>query len=165
MKILGVDPGTATVGWAVLEEENDQIKKVGFGHIKTSPKKTDSDRLLEISLDLKEIIAKFKPQEAAVESLFFFKNKKTVMEVSQSRGVILLTLAQKRIKVCSYTPLQIKQSLTGYGKASKSQVQYMAKEILKLKEFPRPDDTADAIAVAICHLNSYKVLNQINSNQ
>ncbi len=157
MRILGIDPGTALVGWAVIEEKNGQILPVAFGHISTSQKKSDESRLLEISRDLENIIKKYKPKEAAVEKLFFFKNQKTIIEIGQSRGAILLTLEQKSVSIANYTPLQVKQSVTGYGKAEKKQVQLMVKNILKLKSVPKPDDTADAIAIAICHLNSRKL--------
>ncbi len=157
MRILGIDPGTALVGWAVIEEKNGQILPVAFGHISTSQKKSDESRLLEISRDLEDIIKKYGPEEAAVEKLFFFKNQKTVIEIGQSRGAILLTLEQKSVSIANYTPLQVKQSVTGYGKAEKKQVQLMVKNILKLKSVPKPDDTADAIAIAICHLNSRKL--------
>lgn len=156
MKILGIDPGTATVGWAVIEEKNGKLFPFGFGHISTSKKKAEADRLLEIAKDLEVIIKKYKPDEASVENLFFFKNQKTIMQVSQSRGAILLTLAKNKLTIANYTPLQVKQSLTGYGKAEKKQVQFMVKNILGLKTLPKPDDTADAIALAICHIHSRK---------
>lgn len=157
LRVLGIDPGTAIVGWAVLEECGNSVKAVAYGHISTSPKQSTAERLLEVSQDLSEIIKKHNPQEAAVEDLFFFKNVKTVMKVSQARGAILLTLEQFRVNIAEYTPLQVKQALTGYGRAEKKQIQLMVKNILKLKEIPKPDDTADAIAIALCHINSRKV--------
>jgi crossover junction endodeoxyribonuclease RuvC len=159
LKVLGIDPGTATTGWAVLYEEKGTLKSLAYGHISTSPNHTKADRLLEISQNLKKIIQKFHPQECAIEDLFFFKNKKTVIEVAQARGAILLTMKQNNVKIAHYTPLQVKQALTGYGRAEKKQIQLMTKNILHLKEIPKPDDTADAIAIAICHLNSRKLLN------
>lgn len=158
-RVLGLDPGTATTGWAILEEKNGKISAVAFGHISTSKNNTEEHRLLEISEDINSIIKKHKPTEAAVEKLFFFKNQKTIIQVGQSRGALLLTLAQKGVKVASYTPLQVKQAMTGYGRAEKQQVQLMAKSILNLKSLPKPDDVADAIAVALCHLNSRKLNN------
>jgi crossover junction endodeoxyribonuclease RuvC len=155
--VIGIDPGTATTGWAVLEEKNGEIKSVAYGHISTSPKKSEEERLFEISADLEKIIEKYRPQEAAVEKLFFFKNQKTVMEVSQARGAIVLTIAQKNVNLSSYTPLQVKQAITGYGRAEKRQVQEMIKNILKLKSIPKPDDVADALAIALCHINSRKI--------
>lgn len=157
VRVLGIDPGTATIGWAVLEEKEGIFRTLGYGHISTSPKNNDEERLFEISRDLSSIIDRFKPEEAAIEKLFFFKNQKTVMEVSQARGAIILTLSQKNVSISSYTPLQVKQAITGYGKAEKRQVQEMTKSLLGLKSIPKPDDTADAIAIAICHMNSRKI--------
>jgi crossover junction endodeoxyribonuclease RuvC len=159
IRILGIDPGTATVGWAIIEETNGNLLPIAFGHIATDKNHSEENRLAEISEDLISIIEKFQPQEAAVEQLFFFKNQKTIISVGQSRGGILLTLEQKSVKVASYTPLQVKQSVTGYGKAEKKQVQLMVKNILKLNSIPKPDDTADALAIAICHINSRKLNN------
>jgi len=152
-----VDPGTAIVGWAVLEECRGCVKPVAFGHITTSPKNSTGERLLEVVRDLEEIIKKFQPHEAAVEDLFFFKNLKTVMKVSQARGSILLTLERFCVSIFEYTPLQVKQAITGYGRAEKKQIQIMTQKILNLKSIPKPDDTADAIAIALCHLNSRKM--------
>jgi len=155
--VLGIDPGTATVGWAIIEETNGNILPVAFGHISTEKTETEENRLAEVSKDLVSIIEKYHPTEAAVEQLFFFKNKKTIISVGQSRGGILLTLEQKGVKIASYTPLQVKQAVTGYGKAEKKQVQLMVQNILKLRAIPKPDDTADALAIAICHINSRKL--------
>lgn len=163
--ILGIDPGTATTGWAIIEEDCVRPKAIAYGLIETEKNKTDEQRILEISQDLDKIIKKYQPQEAAIEKLFFFKNQKTVIEVGQARGAIILTLIQKNVRVFSYTPLQVKQALTGYGRAEKKQMQFMAKNILGLKNIPKVDDTADAIAVALCHLSSRKLINlskQIN---
>ena len=157
LRVMGIDPGTATTGWAVLEEIKGAVKPIAYGHISTSPKNSVSDRLREVADDIEKIIKKYKPQESAIEDIFFFKNQKTIIKVSQSRGAMLLTLEKKNVKVFSYTPLQVKQALTGYGRADKKQIQLMVKNILKLKEIPKPDDTADAIAIALCHLNSRKV--------
>ncbi|KKP79613.1 MAG: crossover junction endodeoxyribonuclease RuvC [Candidatus Moranbacteria bacterium RIFOXYA12_FULL_35_19] len=157
LSVLGVDPGTATTGWAILCEKNGIIKPVAYGHIATSPKKSDDERILEISKDLRNIIEKYQPREAGVEEIFFFKNQKTIITVAQARGAILLTLGQNNVKVSSYTPLQVKQALTGYGRAEKKQVQLMTQNILNLAQLPKPDDTADAIAIALCHINSRKL--------
>lgn len=159
LRVLGIDPGTAIVGWAVLEEEGGKVRSVAHGHISTCKDNSVSCRLLEVADDLEKIIKKYKPKEASVEDLFFFKNAKTVIKVSQARGAILLTLEKFGVIINEYTPLQVKQALTGYGRAEKSQIQQMTKQILKLKEIPKPDDTADAIAVALCHLNSRKIRN------
>ena len=157
LRVLGIDPGTATTGWAVLEEDKGEMKTLAYGHISTEKKFSEEERILEISQDLKKIIDKYKPQEAAVEKLFFFKNKKTVIEVAGARGAILLTLSAAGVKVFGYTPLQIKQALTGYGRAGKKQIQEMTKSILHLEKLPSPDDTADAIAMALCHIHSRKL--------
>lgn len=159
VRILGIDPGTAIVGWGIVEEKDGNFVPIAFGHISTPKDRSEEARLSEISADLASIIEKYHPAEAAVEQLFFFKNQKTVISIGQSRGGILLTLEQKGVRIASYTPLQVKQSVTGYGKAEKKQVQLMVKNILKLKAVPKPDDTADALAIAICHINSRKFLN------
>jgi crossover junction endodeoxyribonuclease RuvC len=149
MKIIGIDPGTATTGWAIIEQIGDKILPLAYGHISTAKENSDDSRILEVSCNLDELIKKYHPEEAAIESLFFFKNQKTVIQVAQSRGAILLTLRQNSIRIASYTPLQVKQALTGYGRAEKKQMQQMVKNILHLKEIPKPDDVADALAVAV----------------
>ncbi len=151
MRILGIDPGTATVGWGIIEIETGTPTVVASGHISTSKEIPLSQRLLEISRDIREILALYKPSEAGVEELFFFKNQKTVISVAQARGAILLTLEENNVSIFGYTPLQVKQALTNYGRADKAQVQQMVKALLKLKEIPKPDDTADALAIALCH--------------
>ena len=156
MRVLGLDPGTATTGWAVLEEKGGKMKALAYGHISTKAKTAESKRLLEISDDLKKIISKYKPTEVGIEKIFFFKNQKTVIQIGQARGSLLLTLEQKNVRIFGYTPLQVKQAVTGYGKAEKRQVQIMVQKILCLSSIPKPDDTADAIAIAICHLSSRK---------
>lgn len=157
LRILGIDPGTAIVGWAVLEVDKNETKSIAYGHISTSPKKPHSQRILEISQTLDEIINTHIPTEASVEELFFFKNLKTAIPVAEARGAILLTLEKSGLSVFEYTPLQIKQALTGYGRAEKHQVQEMVKAVLKLPNIPKPDDTADALAVAVTHTNSRKM--------
>lgn len=157
MKILGIDPGTATTGWAILEEKKGEIMPIAYGHISTSPKDSTSMRLKEVADDIEKIIQDYKPQESAIEDIFFFKNVKTAVKVSQSRGAMLLILEKMGVKIFEYTPLQVKQAITGYGRAEKMQVQLMVKNILKLKQIPKPDDTADAIAIALCHLQSRKL--------
>jgi crossover junction endodeoxyribonuclease RuvC len=159
LRVLGIDPGTATTGWAIMEEKAGETSALAYGHISTEKNLTDEVRILEISKDLEEIIDEYSPQEACVEELFFFKNKKTVIQVAQSRGAILLTLAKKNVTISGYTPLEIKQALTGYGRADKKQMQEMVKSIMKLAKLPKPDDTADALAVALCHLHSRKINN------
>ena len=156
-RIIGIDPGTATTGWAVLECAGGNSRSVAYGAIITDKNKSEEERLLEISQDLEKIIKKYRPAEAAIEKIFFFKNQKTVIGVAQARGAILLTLKKNHVNVSGYTPLQVKQALTSYGRAEKRQIQFMAKNILGLKDIPKPDDTADAIAICLCHINSRKM--------
>lgn len=157
MRILGIDPGTATVGWAVLEEDSGTLKALGFGHFSTPAKTPLPTRLLEIARDLEGIVARYAPEEAGIESLFFFNNQKTAIAVAQARGAILLTLERLGLPMAEYTPLQVKQALTGYGQADKKQVQLMVKSILRLDAIPTPDDAADAVAIALCHCHSRKI--------
>lgn len=157
LKVLGVDPGTTTVGWGILEEKSGRLKALAYGHINAPSKLSASKKIKEISSNLATLIRKYHPQEAAVEDIFFFKNLKTAVKVSESRGAILLTLEKSKLKIASYTPLQVKQALTGYGRAEKKQIQIMVKNILRLKNIPRPDDVADALAIAVCHVNSRKI--------
>lgn len=150
MIILGIDPGTATTGFGVIDYKKKKLTCVDYGVIETSPKQDMGERLKQINFDLNEIIKKYKPEIAAVESLFFFKNLKTAMPVSQARGVIIFTLAQKNVPFVEFAPQQAKIAVTGYGKATKDQVQKMVKNILNLDKIPKPDDAADALAIAIC---------------
>ena len=150
MKILGVDPGTATTGYGFLESSRGQLKVLEYGCILTDKKLRPEDRLGEIEQDLNKLIKKHRPRILAVESLFFYKNVKTAISVAQARGVVLLCAKRNRLSVREFTPLQIKNTLTGYGKADKKQVQYMVMKLLGLKRIPKPDDAADALAIAIC---------------
>lgn len=156
MRILGIDPGTAIVGFGVVDCDGDNYKMVDAGVIRTPAKQALELRLQTIFDDLTEIIKTHKPEAAAVEDLFFAQNVTTAMSVSHARGVILLAINQAKIEQSSYTPLQIKQALTGYGRAEKQQIQEMVKIFLKLKEVPKPDDCADALAAAICHAQTIK---------
>lgn len=163
MIILGIDPGTATTGYGVIESKIPKNKKekalscIGYGVIKTSPKIEAAKRLMQISFDLIKILEKHKPQAIVIESLYFFKNLKTALPVSQARGVILLEAAKKGVPIYEFTPLQIKTSVCGYGRAEKMQVQKMVQYLLKLKELPKPDDAADALAAAICGSDALKI--------
>jgi crossover junction endodeoxyribonuclease RuvC len=157
--ILGIDVGTATTGWAILKSDQNKPITLGFGIISTSSTSPMPFRLSEIYANLAEIIDRYQPTHAAVESLFFFKNQKTVMTVSQARGVLLLGLEQKGVIISEYTPLQVKTAVTGYGRAEKKQVQEMTKVILNLESVPKPDDAADALAIGLCHLQSINNLN------
>ncbi|MFW5884715.1 MAG: crossover junction endodeoxyribonuclease RuvC [Patescibacteria group bacterium] len=157
LKILGIDPGTATTGWGLVSSDNKTPRVLAYGCIETSKAESDSLRLKEVATDMREIIQKYNPDEIAVEGLYFFKNLKTAIKVAQSRGVLLLVPTEMKLPVFEYTPLQIKQALTGYGRAEKKQIQYMVKNILELKAIPKPDDAADALAVALCHQQSRKL--------
>lgn len=151
MIVLGIDPGFARVGWAVLEIKGQKLEARNFGCIETSKEINPQERLVSVYKQVCALIRKYKPDSLAIEELFFTTNAKTAFKVGEARGVIILAGALQKIPVFSYTPLQIKIAVTGYGKADKSQTGRMIKAILKLKETPKLDDTADAIAVALTH--------------
>ena len=154
MIILGIDPGLATVGWGVVESVRGNVRPIAYGAI-TTPAHTDIEsRLLMIQNDIETIIEKYKPDEMAIEELFFNTNITTGIAVAEARGVILCTAHKLGVKISEYTPLQVKQAVVGYGKAEKHQVIAMVTSILKLQKPPKPDDTADAVAIAICHAQS-----------
>lgn len=159
MIILGIDPGTATTGYGLIKEEKGQVSLLDYGCILTSSKKSLDVRLEELNQELTKIIRKYQPYEIAVEELFFATNVKTAITVSHARGVILLTAKQNHCAIAEYTPLQVKNAICGYGGADKKQVQKMVQMLLKLNELPKPDDAADALAIAICHLHSRKINN------
>lgn len=158
MKILGIDPGMAIVGYGLIETSSDctDIILRTSGSIQTDKTLSDSKRLLEIYNDLSTIVEKYKPDCASVEELFFFKNQKTVIPVAEARGVILTVLEKFDIPVHSYTPMEVKQVLTGYGRAKKKEVEQMVKIALNSDELPKLDDTVDAIAIAICHTRNIR---------
>lgn len=151
--ILGIDPGIADTGYGVIKCEGNKLACLDYGTIKTSSKLDLADRLEILNCELDKIIKKYNPSLVSVEQLFFCKNVKTALVVGHARGVILLTAKQNKIKLCEFTPLQVKQAVSTYGKADKLQVQKMVKMLLNLKEIPKPDDAADALAVAICATN------------
>lgn len=151
MIILGIDPGYAIVGYGFLKYENNHFSILDFGAITTPADMKFPDRLNIIFQDLSFLMQKYKPEVMAIEKLFFNTNKKTAVDVAQARGVILLSAKVNNCNIYEYTPLQVKQSVVGYGRAEKKQVQEMTKKILGLSSVPKPDDTADALAMAICH--------------
>lgn len=151
MRIIGVDPGYAIVGFGILDYEGGRFKTIDYGAITTHKDTPFEKRLQEIYEDFTYILEKHKPDKLALERLFFLNNQKTAIDVAQARGIIILACSQYGVEINEYTPLQVKQSVVGYGKAVKKQVQDMTKKILGLKEVPKPDDTADALAIAICH--------------
>lgn len=161
MLILGIDPGLAIVGYSLVEKKGNRFSVCDYGVIRTPAEATNYQRLMTIFEELSNLIAIYQPDEMAVEELFFNKNVKTAIEVGQARGVILLTGAQAGLRVAEYTPLQVKQAVVGYGRASKEQVQQMVKALLNLSSLPKPDDAADALAVAICHGNSRTVISKL----
>jgi len=151
MKILGIDPGLGRMGWGVIETKNSELKTENYGCIETEPNSDIPGRLYAIYDEVCRIIDEYQPEVLAIEDLFFAKNVKTAFSVGQARGVVLLAASQKNLKVAIYTPLQVKSAVTGYGKADKKQVGQMVKLQLKLKEVPKPDDTADALAIALTY--------------
>ena len=151
MIILGIDPGIAIVGWGVLSCENGRMTPLGYGSIQTEAGLKVEERLCRIHKTLTDIIHHFKPDVLSVEELFWNTNQKTGIVVAEARGVILLTAREEGVPVFEYTPLQVKQAIVGYGRAEKRQVIAMVTAVLNLKKPPKPDDTADALALAICH--------------
>jgi crossover junction endodeoxyribonuclease RuvC len=161
MKIIGIDPGTATTGFGLIDCASSKRKKlIAYGEIKTQKELSLSHRLVQIGADLEVIIKKYQPEIASVEKLFFCKNITTAISVAHARGVILFILEKYNIPVLEYTPLQVKQGLTGYGKATKKNMQDMVKIELKLEQIPKPDDAADALALAIIAINEAKNLSK-----
>ena len=156
MRILGIDPGIGRCGWGMLEVQSSKLKVIEYGCIETSPKKEAPERLTEIYAEVLRIIKKYEPEALSIEELFFNTNAKTAFVVGQARGVILLAASQKNMSIAIYTPLQVKIALTGYGRAEKNQVGQMVKILLSLKTIPKPDDAADALAIAITHAFSNK---------
>ena len=154
MILLGIDPGLAIVGWGVIDYQNNRFRPIAYGSIQTPAGMETADRLTRIHRDLTAIIEKYRPAQMAVEELFFSKNITTGIRVAEARGVILMTAREMGLELAEYTPNQVKQAVVGYGGADKRQVIAMVTRILGLPEPPRPDDTADALAIAICHAHS-----------
>ena len=153
MIILGIDPGTAITGVGIVEFLGNRYKAINYNCLRTGPELPLDLRLKSLYEGLTEIIQVYRPDVMAVEELFFNKNARTALAVGHARGIALLAGANSNIPVAEYTPLQVKQAVTGYGKADKQQVQFMVKTLLALREIPKPDDAADALAIAICHAN------------
>ena len=154
MRIIGIDPGYAIMGWGIVDYVGNKFTTVGYGAITTDAEMATEKRLSIIYDELREIIDKYSPDEASVEKLFFNTNTTTAITVAEARGIALLVCEQNNVALNEYTPLQIKMGLVGYGRAEKKQVQEMVKLILNLNEVPKPDDTADALAAAICHAHT-----------
>ncbi len=154
MIILGIDPGYAIVGWGVIEYSGSRFRTLGYGSIQTPAGIPIIDRLEMIYSGMNEIIDRYKPDQMAIEELFFNTNATTAIVVAEARGIILLSARLKGVEIGEYTPLQVKQAVVGYGRAEKKQVITMVTSLLGLKEPPKPDDTADALAIAVCHAHS-----------
>lgn len=164
MLVVGIDPGTAITGYGFVEEkENGELIARSYGVIETTANQPLPSRLLRLSDELNKILQLHRPDDAAVEQLFFQKNVRTALSVGQARGVVLLSLARAGMSIFEYTPMQIKQAVTGHGGADKIQVQQMVRALLNLEHIPSPDDAADALAVAICHLHSAHLMNIIKN--
>ncbi|MEI7988113.1 MAG: crossover junction endodeoxyribonuclease RuvC [Chloroflexota bacterium] len=164
MLVVGIDPGFATTGYGVVHEnEVGDLSAVDYGVISTAPNIPTAERLLELHRRLLEVIKIHHPSSGAVEKLFFQRNVRTAMDVGQGRGIVLLSLAEEGIPIAEYTPMEVKQAVVGYGGADKNQVQQMVRVLLGLEDIPRPDDAADALAIAICHIHSskYQLLTQM----
>jgi len=157
MLVLGIDPGTAITGWGIVQRDGDSLALLDYGTVTTAQAAPQPERLQVIYHELGQIIARHGPDAVAVEKLFFSKNVRTALAVGQARGVALLAIADAGLPLHEYTPLEVKQSVSGYGRASKEQVQKLVQILLGLDFIPEPDDAADAIAVAICHLHSARL--------
>ncbi|MCR8644119.1 crossover junction endodeoxyribonuclease RuvC [Paenibacillus sp. N1-5-1-14] len=165
MRILGIDPGIAIVGFGFIDKQGSRLTPVQYGCIQTEAHTDPALRLQQVYDSIQELIKRYKPDAVAIEKLFFNRNVTTAMTVSQARGVLILAAVQNGLPIAEYTPLQIKQAIVGYGKAEKKQVQEMVKMFLKLTTVPKPDDVADALAVAICHAHSSTLLNKMNEGK
>ena len=166
MITLGIDPGTAITGYGIInEEQSGSLRVVGFGIIRTSAKFSQAERLVELYQKIRQLILLHQPEMGSVEKLFFERNVRTALQVGQARGVALLAMAQSNLQIGEYTPLEVKQAVAGYGGADKGQVQQMVRTILNLESIPKPDDAADALAVAICHIHSAKLRNLFAENE
>jgi crossover junction endodeoxyribonuclease RuvC len=166
MLVIGIDPGTAITGYGLVHARRDgSLTAVAYGVITTSARDAMPLRLLDLHQQLSDVLTLHRPDSSAVESLFFAKNARTAMAVGQARGVAILTLARADLQISEYTPAEVKQAVTGFGGADKKQVQEMVRVLLDLDEVPRPDDAADALAVAICHLHTARYHTAIQANQ
>jgi len=151
MRILGIDPGTAITGFGVIDYDGGKFKFVDAGAIRTHKEQPMNERLSTIYDEINELLTEFKPDVMSIELLFFARNVTTAMTVGQSRGIVILAATKAKVPVFEYTPMQVKQAVTGYGKAEKKQIQEMVKQLLKLDDIPKPDDAADGLAIAITH--------------
>jgi len=164
MLVLGIDPGLATTGYGLVAGDGQALEAVAYGVLRTPAHTPIAERLVLLHDELTTLLDHYRPNVVAMEELFFSTNARTAMTVGEARGVLLLTAAQAGLTICEYTPLQVKQAVTGYGQADKRQVQTMVRLLLDLPELPRPDDAADALAVSICHHHSAR-LSQLTAEQ
>lgn len=164
MLIIGIDPGYAIVGIGVVEYVGNKFRTLEYNAITTPAGMATTERLKKIYQEMNMYLDKYNPDAVAIEELFFNSNQKTAINVAQARGVLLVAVANRNIPICEYTPLQVKQSVTGYGRADKKQIQTMVKMLLGLNAIPKPDDAADALAIAICHAHSNKMNNMFGIN-
>jgi crossover junction endodeoxyribonuclease RuvC len=162
LRILGIDPGLAIVGFGFVDKEGNKLTPVQYGSIQTEAHTPEEERLLHVYEGMVQLIDKYKPDAVAVEKLFFARNVTTALPVAQARGVLILAAVQQGLPVAEYTPMMVKQAVVGYGKAEKKQVQEMVKLLLKLSAVPKPDDVADALAVAVCHAHSVSLNSKLN---
>ncbi|MDN4621112.1 crossover junction endodeoxyribonuclease RuvC [Paenibacillus sp. PsM32] len=162
MRVMGIDPGIAIVGFGFIDKNGSKLTPVQYGCIQTEAHTPDEDRLLHVYEGTVQLIEKYQPDTVAFEKLFFNRNVTNAMSVSQARGVMILAAKQKGLPIAEYTPMQVKQAVVGYGKAEKRQVQEMIRMFLNLQKIPKPDDVADALAVAVCHAHSYVLNSKIN---
>src|SRR5512143_135369 len=166
MITLGIDPGIAITGYGIIKEEQDGcLIALDYGAIRTSSESPQAERLTQLYQKIKSLILLHQPDMGAVEKLFFERNVRTALNVGQARGVALLAMAESKLRIGEYTPLEVKQAVAGYGGADKNQVQQMVRTILGLETIPRPDDAADALAVAICHIHSAKMISLYNGSK
>lgn len=161
MIIIGIDPGIGRIGWGVILDEKGKQKLLDYGCLETSSKLKEEHRLIQIEQFFSELLEKYQPQVVAIEQLFFAANVKTAFAVGQARGVLVLTVTKNQTPLTSYTPLQVKLAISGYGKADKRQIQIMVKTLLNLPQIPKPDDAADALAIALTHAFSYKLQSSV----
>jgi len=161
---MGIDPGIAITGYGIIEAEHSRYRLVDYGCIRTAPRIPSQQRLLKLHQGIDMLIDQFNPDYMAIEQLFFNRNTTTAIPVGQARGVILLAAAEHQLAVAEYTPLQVKQAIVGYGRAEKTQIQFMVMRLLKMKNIPKPDDAADALAIAISHAHYY-LTRQLHDNQ
>lgn len=157
MIVIGIDPGTATTGYGVVDYVQGKEHLVSYGTIRTAADMPMELRLLKIHHEFNALLSQYQPEAVAIEELFHHKNAKTVISVAQSRGVLLMTAAARELELAEYTPLQVKQAVSGYGNADKRQVQIMVQKILRMEQVAKPDDAADALAIAICHIHSCRM--------